>query len=122
MAFGLVVGDQLRYRPVGEPDSGDDGGQGVGELWIDEYSRSVSVLDGMMCSNGTTSPVSGSRYCTKLWWDSSSSSSQRMPVCLFCAMSTVRRGMVRVFDYADRGAYRDRPPLVEWHLGAVEPP
>jgi hypothetical protein len=29
-------------------------------------SRSVSVLDGAICSSGTISPVAGSRYCTRL--------------------------------------------------------
>jgi len=29
-------------------------------------SRSVSVLDGAICSSGTISPVPGSRYCTRL--------------------------------------------------------
>ena len=43
-------------------------------------SRSASVLDGMICSSGTSSPVPGSRYCTKLWWLSCTSSSTRMPV------------------------------------------
>ena len=44
-------------------------------------SRSVSVLDGAICSRGTSSPVPGSRYWTRLWWLSSRSSSIRMPVC-----------------------------------------
>ena len=43
-------------------------------------SRSASVLDGAICSSGTSSPVPGSRYWTRLWWLSSSSSSTRMPV------------------------------------------
>ena len=43
-------------------------------------SRSVSVLDGAICSSGTSSPVPGSRYWIRLWWDSSVSSSMRMPV------------------------------------------
>ena len=43
-------------------------------------SRSVSVLDGAICSSGTSSPVPGSRYWMRLWWESSSSSSARMPV------------------------------------------
>ena len=43
-------------------------------------SRSASVLDGAICSSGTSSPVAGSRYWTRLWWDSSVSSSIRMPV------------------------------------------
>ena len=43
-------------------------------------SRSVSVLDGAMDSRGTSSPVAGSRYWTRLWCDSSVSSSMRMPV------------------------------------------
>ena len=43
-------------------------------------SRSVSVLDGTMCSSGISSPVPGSRYWTRLWWVSSVSSSTRMPV------------------------------------------
>ncbi|MGH3518269.1 MAG: hypothetical protein ACRDQ7_12790 [Haloechinothrix sp.] len=42
--------------------------------------RSVSVLDGATCGSGTSSPVLGSRYCTRLWWLSSSSSSTRTPV------------------------------------------
>src|SRR5215467_2255550 len=37
-------------------------------------SRSASVLDGAICSRGTSSPVAGSRYWTRLWWDSSVSS------------------------------------------------
>ena len=44
-------------------------------------SRSSSVLDGAICSSGMSSPVPGSRYWTRLWWDSSVSSSTRMPVC-----------------------------------------
>src|SRR6266700_1226378 len=43
-------------------------------------SRSVSVLDGAICSSGTSSPVVGRRYCTRLWWESSVSSSMRTPV------------------------------------------
>ena len=43
-------------------------------------SRSVSVLDGVICSSGISSPVPGSRYWIRLWWDSSVSSSMRMPV------------------------------------------
>ena len=43
-------------------------------------SRSASVLDGAICSSGTSSPVPGRRYWTRLWWLSSSSSSARMPV------------------------------------------
>ena len=43
-------------------------------------SLSVSVLVGAICSSGTSSPVVGSRYSVMLWWVSSSSSSQRMPV------------------------------------------
>ena len=43
-------------------------------------SRSASVLDGAICSSGTSSPVPGSRYCTRLWWLSWTSSSTRMPV------------------------------------------
>ena len=43
-------------------------------------SRSVSVLDGAICSSGTSSPVVGRRYWTRLWCDSSVSSSIRMPV------------------------------------------
>jgi hypothetical protein len=42
--------------------------------------RSVSVLDGAICSSGTTSPVEGSRYWMMLWWLSSNSSSPRIPV------------------------------------------
>ena len=42
--------------------------------------RSVSVLEGAICSSGTTSPLEGRRYSVMLWWLSSSSSSQRMPV------------------------------------------
>jgi hypothetical protein len=45
-------------------------------------SRSTSVLDGAICSSGTSSPVPGSRYCTRLWWVISSSSSIRTPVVL----------------------------------------
>ncbi len=43
-------------------------------------SRSASVLDGAMASRGTSSPVAGRRYWTRLWCDSSVSSSTRMPV------------------------------------------
>ena len=35
----------------------------------------MSVLDGAICSSGTSSPVAGSRYWTRLWWVSSRSSS-----------------------------------------------
>ena len=45
-------------------------------------SLSVSVLLGAICSSGTSSPVEGSRYSVMLWWVSSRSSSQRMPVSL----------------------------------------
>ena len=44
-------------------------------------SRSASVLEGVICSRGISSPVAGSRYWMRLWWDSSVSSSIRMPVC-----------------------------------------
>ena len=40
----------------------------------------MSVLDGAICSSGISSPVAGSLYWMKLWWDSSVSSSIRMPV------------------------------------------
>ena len=43
-------------------------------------SRSVSVLDGVICSSGISSPVAGSRYWMRLWCDSSVSSSIRIPV------------------------------------------
>ena len=45
-------------------------------------SLSVSVLLGAIWSSGTSSPVVGSRYSVMLWWVSSRSSSQRMPVSL----------------------------------------
>lgn len=43
-------------------------------------SRSASALDGAIWSSGTSSPVLGNRYCTRLWWVSSVSSSMRRPV------------------------------------------
>ena len=43
-------------------------------------SRSVSVLDGAICSNGMTSVLVGGVYWTRLWWLSSVSSSIRIPV------------------------------------------
>src|SRR5665647_94288 len=43
-------------------------------------SRSVSVLDGAICSSGISSPVAGSVYWIRLWCDSSVSSSIRTPV------------------------------------------
>jgi hypothetical protein len=43
-------------------------------------SRSASVLDGAICSSGTSSPVEGSLYWMRLWWVSSRSSSARTPV------------------------------------------
>src|SRR5256714_11672969 len=43
-------------------------------------SRSESVLDGVIWSRGTSSPVLGRRYCTRLWCVISSSSSIRTPV------------------------------------------
>ena len=49
-------------------------------------SRSASVLDGAICSSGTSSPVAGSRYCTRLWWVSSRSSSTLMPVARSTSM------------------------------------
>ena len=49
-------------------------------------SRSASVLDGAICSSGTSSPVAGSRYCTRLWWVSSSSSSTLTPVARSTSM------------------------------------
>ena len=42
---------------------------------------SASVLEGVICSRGISSPVAGSWYWMRLWWDSSVSSSIRMPVC-----------------------------------------
>ena len=39
----------------------------------------MSVLDGAICSSGISSPVAGSWYWMKLWWESSVSSSIRMP-------------------------------------------
>jgi hypothetical protein len=45
-------------------------------------SRSVSVLDGAICSSGISSALVGGVYWTRLWWLSSDSSSIRMPVCL----------------------------------------
>jgi hypothetical protein len=44
-------------------------------------SRSVSVLDGVIRSSGISSPAAGSRYWMRLWWDSSVSSSMRIPEC-----------------------------------------
>ena len=46
----------------------------------------MSVLDGTICSSGTSSPVVGSRYWTRLWWVSSRSSSMRMPVARSTSM------------------------------------
>ena len=43
-------------------------------------SRSVSVLDGAICSNGISSVLVGGVYWTRLWWLSSVSSSTRIPV------------------------------------------
>jgi len=43
-------------------------------------SLSVSVFDGRICSKRTIWPVVGSRYCTRLWWLSSSNSSTLTPV------------------------------------------
>jgi hypothetical protein len=43
-------------------------------------ARSLSSLDGAICSSGTTSPVSGRVWVTSARWVSSSSSSCRMPV------------------------------------------
>ncbi len=40
----------------------------------------MSVFDGTICRSGMSSPVVGSRYWIKLWWESSVSSSTRMPV------------------------------------------
>ena len=40
-------------------------------------SLSSSVLEGMICSRGTISPVVGSRYWIRLWWLISRSSSIR---------------------------------------------
>jgi hypothetical protein len=56
-------------------------------------NRSVSVLDGAICSSGTNSPVVGSRYSVMLWWDSSSSSSQRMSYCQDLWIKIVKRLM-----------------------------
>ena len=42
--------------------------------------RSASFLDGAIDSRGTSSPAAGSRYWTRLWWESSVSSSRRTPV------------------------------------------
>ncbi len=44
-------------------------------------NRSWSVLDGVICSSGISSPVSGRRYWMRLWCDSSLSSSMRILVC-----------------------------------------
>ena len=80
-SFVVVVGD----RPAGLRRCR----RGSGEMIADSTSassglttrsRSVSVLDGAICSSGMSSPVAGSRYWTRLWWDSSVSSSIRMPV------------------------------------------
>jgi hypothetical protein len=74
-----VVGDDEGNGAAAVADAGDDGGEYVGELGRDR-SRSTSVLDGAMCSSGISSPVEGSLYWTRLWCESSVSSSTRMPV------------------------------------------
>lgn len=47
---------------------------------VTSNSRSSFVLDGMICSSGTSSPVSAIRWETMASWVSSSSSSMRIPV------------------------------------------
>ena len=76
---GVVGGDQ-RDGAVGAADPGDDGGQDVGELGADDEEPLRVGLGRGDRSSGTSSPVAGSRYWTRLWWDSSVSSSTRMPV------------------------------------------
>jgi hypothetical protein len=74
-----VVGPERERLPVGAGDAGcgegavevaadpaDDRGQDVGQFRVDDEERSWSVLDGATDSSGTSSPVEGSRYCTRL--------------------------------------------------------
>ena len=50
-------------------------------------SLSWSVFDGATDSSGTSSPEDGSRYWTRLWCESSVSSSSLMPVCRSTSMA-----------------------------------
>ena len=81
-AFVAVVGADAGARPRWRAaDPADDGAESTSaSSGLTTRSRSVSVLDGAICSSGTSSPVVGSRYCTRLWWLSSRSSSTRTPV------------------------------------------
>ena len=76
-------------------------------------SRSASVLDGAICSSGTSSPVLGSRYCTRLWWLSSSSSSTRTPVARSTSMTAQAQNAwsssrLRSLAFAGVGVVRPR--------------
>ena len=66
----------------------------------------MSVLDGTMCSSGTSSPVAGSRYWTTLWWVSSVSSSMRTPVW----RSTSTAAQAQNARCSSRVRLRRRPP------------
>ncbi len=70
-------------------------------------SLSVSVLDGAMCSRGTSSPLAGSRYWTRLEWVSSVSSSIRISLC----RSTSTAAKAQNARCSSRVRLRRRPPF-----------
>src|SRR5437773_1875258 len=101
-------------------------------------SLSSSVLEGAICSSGTSSPLAGRRYWTRLWWDSSVSSSILMPAARRTSMAAQaqkalssslvrsRRLPVPGSSAQMRGEYRDMrarlrvwPPAVNSSPGAA---
>ena len=70
-------------------------------------SLSAPVFDGAICSSGTSSPVEGSRYWVMLWWLSSRSSSNRMP--LWRRTSTNAHAQKASLSWRVRSV-RDPPP------------
>jgi hypothetical protein len=63
----VVVAGGARDLPFWLLQPGDDRGSTSASSGETTRSRSASVLEGAICSSGTSSPVDGSRYCTRLW-------------------------------------------------------
>ena len=78
--FSRVLG-RNEGHPAGRlAQAAGDSGQHVCELRAGHQKSFGISFDGAICSSGTSSPVVGSRYCTRLWWVISKSSSMRTPV------------------------------------------
>ncbi|MGH8961924.1 MAG: hypothetical protein ACRDWT_12175 [Jatrophihabitantaceae bacterium] len=77
--FVIVVGGHRRDRPGLVTDPADDGAEHVGRFRAD-HERPFGVgLGRAICSSDTSSPVSGTRYCTRLGWVNSVNSSTGTP-------------------------------------------